>query len=133
MSKQRHGQRDCRRYCWPKRQYLAIATVLMWAAVPLRAADPDFTIFVLPDTQYMAFSCSPMVMNVMMNWIVANKNASQGGVFTTNLKAVIGLGDVTQQASNGEFLRAGGNVTDGFSILDGNQIPFVAPPWNHDY
>jgi hypothetical protein len=118
--------------------YLAMLAILSglasWLRPPgVQAADPDYTIMVLPDTQYLVFTCSPQVLNVMMNWIVANKNASQGGVFTTNLKAVIGLGDATQQASGGEFNIAKGSGTSGYGLLDANNIPFVQPPGNHDY
>src|SRR5436190_662899 len=131
MMRQRHRQRDCRRHL----AALALLVLLvLWLRMPVvEAADPDYTIMVMPDTQYLVFTCSPQVLNVMMNWIVANKNATQGGVFTTNLKAVIGLGDVRQQASSGAFAIAQGSATSGYGILDANNIPFVQPPGNHDY
>ncbi len=110
-----------------------IAALLLLLTFSLFAADPDFTIMVTPDTQYMVFTCSPQVLNVMMNWIVANKNADQGGVFTTNLKAVIGLGDVAQQATAGEYTRALGTSSSAYGILDANNICYVGPTGNHDY
>ena len=42
----------------------------------------------IPDTQYVALGCSGAFSN-MMTWIVNNQAADQGGVFTTNIKAVI--------------------------------------------
>lgn len=111
-----------------------LLTLFSFGLETVHATDPDFSIFVIPDTQYMLQSCSPQVLNVLMNWIVANRAASQGGVFTTNLKAVIGLGDVTQQSSAGEFSRAAGSTTSGYGILDFNSITMAAvPPGNHDY
>jgi hypothetical protein len=50
----------------------------------------------------MALGCSGAFSN-MMTWIVNNQAADQGGVFTTNIKAVIGVGDCTHLTSSGEF------------------------------
>ena len=50
----------------------------------------------------MALGCSGTFSN-MMTWIVNNQAADQGGVFTTNIKAVIGVGDCTHLTSSGEF------------------------------
>lgn len=104
----------------------------------LVGADPDFTLMVLPDTQYQVFTCSPQVLNVMMNWIATNKNANlgntdQGVNLTLNTKMVIGLGDISQQATSGEYARAAGSTTSGYGILDANGLPLVAPPGNHDW
>ena len=93
-----------------------------------RAADPDFTLAIIPDTQYMAYQCSPAFSN-MMTWIVNNRAASQGGVFSTNIKAVIGVGDCTHTTTTGEFA----NGATAYNILDAAGIPWVNPPGNHDY
>src|ERR1035437_582089 len=92
------------------------------------AADPDFTLAVIPDTQYMALQCSAAFTN-MMTWIVNNQAASQGGVFTTNIKAVVGVGDCTHTTSSGEFT----NGATAYGVLDTAGIPWVNPPGNHDY
>src|SRR4051812_45771032 len=99
---------------------LAVATV--WTGVrAVSAADPDYTIMVVPDTQYLVFTCSApgqaQGLNILMNWIVANRNANLGNTdegtnLTLNTKAVVGLGDITQQASGGEFnTTAAGSTT----------------------
>src|SRR5512140_2356612 len=92
------------------------------------AADPDFTLAVIPDTQYLAYQCSAAFTN-MMTWIVNNRAADQGGVFNTNIKAVIGVGDCTHNNSAGECT----NGQTAYTRLDRAGIPWVNPPGNHDY
>src|ERR1044071_4585293 len=54
----------------------------------LQAADPDYTIVVLPDTQYLNFYCpSGLRFDRMIQWIVDNQSANQGGVFTMNVRS----------------------------------------------
>ncbi len=110
---------------------------LLLLAFALPAAEPDFTVMVLPDTQYLIFTCSPQVFNVMANWMVTNKNADlgttdQGVNLTLNTKAVLGLGDIVQQGGS-EFVTATGNATSGYGIFDANSLPLLAPPGNHDW
>ena len=92
------------------------------------AADPDFTLAVIPDTQYLAYQC-PTAFTNMMTWVVNNRAADQGGVFTTDVKAVIGVGDCSHNNSAGEFT----NGQTAYSRLDRAGIPWVNPPGNHDY
>ena len=92
------------------------------------ASDPDYTLAVIPDTQYMANGCSGAFSN-MMTWIVNNRAADHGGVFTANIKAVIGVGDCTHTTSPEAFA----NGATAYGILDSAGIPWVNPPGNHDY
>jgi hypothetical protein len=93
-----------------------------------RATDPDFTLAIIPDTQYLAYLCSGAFSN-MMTWIVNNRAMDQGGVFSTNIKAVLGVGDCTHLTSSGEFT----NGATAYGVLDAAGIPWVNPPGNHDY
>jgi hypothetical protein len=92
------------------------------------ASDPDFTLAVIPDTQYLANVCSAAFSN-MMTWIVNNQSANQGGVFTTNIKAVIGVGDCTHNTTVEEYA----NAQKAYGILTSSGMSWVNPPGNHDY
>ena len=58
-----------------------------------------------------------------------NLNATQGEVFTTNIKAVIGVGDCSHTSSTGEF----SNAKAAYRKLDAAGVTWVNPPGNHDY
>ena len=92
------------------------------------ACDVDFSLVIVPDTQYMAFGCGGALANTMQ-WIVDNRHADQGGVFTTNIKAVIGVGDLADTASAPEYL----NGTAAYQKLDQAGIPWINPLGNHDF
>jgi hypothetical protein len=120
-----------------------LALLAVWVSVPgVAAADPDYTIMVVPDTQYLVFTCSSpgqaQALNILMNWIKNNKNANlgntdQGTNLTLNTKAVIGLGDITQQGTSGEFVRAAGDTVNAYGVLDANSVPFCGSAGNHDW
>src|SRR5438105_3504963 len=99
--------RDRERRKMTRRKFgFGLAAAVMGSKV-LHAADPDYTIVVVPDTQYLNFYCSSNLrMDRMIQWIVDNQSANQGGVFTMNVKAVVGVGDCTQFGSAGEFTTA---------------------------
>jgi hypothetical protein len=108
-------------------------TVLAGAAAAMtpkaaHAATPDFTVAVIPDTQYLTTYCGEAYTE-MMTWIVNNRSANQGGVFTMNTKAVIGVGDCTQGAEHWPFLWA----AQGYQAFDRAGIPWIDPIGNHDY
>ena len=93
-----------------------------------RASDPDFTLAVIPDTQYLAYQCGS-AFTKLTTWIANNRAADQGGVFATNIQAVIGVGDCTHTTSSAEFT-VGARA---YGVLDAAGIPWVNPPGNHDY
>ena len=92
------------------------------------ACDSDFSLVIVPDTQYMAFGCGTALANTIQ-WIVDNRRTDQGGVFTTNIKAVIGVGDLADTASAPEYL----NGATAYQKLDQAGIPWVNPLGNHDF
>lgn len=97
--------------------------------LPDTLGDPDFEIQVLPDLQYQTLTGVPpgpvadsgLVGNTF-NWIVNNKTV-------TNLKAVIQVGDLTDDANTPQFQRVDSN----FDKLDAASIPYLYVPGNHDY
>jgi hypothetical protein len=100
------------------------------------AAVADFTIAIIPDPQYLAESCPNNLgeyYSALMNWIVNNRNivfASSAPSFNANIKAVVGVGDcVNSTAGTNEYA----NAQTAWTILDANNIAFIAPPGNHDY
>jgi hypothetical protein len=85
-------------------------------------AAPDFTIVVLPDTQYYSESY-PNILTSQMQWIV-NSAAS------LNIKAVLGLGDIVNNSSSSAEWS---NADSAYKLLDAAQIPYFAAIGNHDY
>jgi hypothetical protein len=91
--------------------------------------DPDFEFMVLPDLQYQTLTGTPpgpiadsnLVGNTF-NWITANK-------VSTNLQAVIQVGDLTDDGNSSQFQRVDSN----FDKLDNNNIRYIYVPGNHDY
>src|SRR3954451_4769472 len=90
-----------RRVCCPRpgramtrRRFGAIlkATALTGATIGCaRSSDPDFSLVVVPDPQFMAVGCSGPLYKGLMNWIL--KNQSSAGSLPLNIKAVVGVGD----------------------------------------
>ncbi|MDQ1260951.1 MAG: hypothetical protein QG575_132 [Euryarchaeota archaeon] len=82
--------------------------------------DEDFSIILFPDTQkevrYM-----PIMWESMPSWVVNNKE-------TMNIKAVIGLGDVTDTSTDPEFTEA----VNGWNMIKDADIIYVPLPGNHD-
>lgn len=84
-------------------------------------SEADFEIDIIPDIQNQIHDF-PAHSRAIFNWIVANRVSS-------NIKAVIGLGDITNNNTTAEW----DTVSSQFSLLDAINIPYVMPPGNHDY
>lgn len=99
---------------------LLVASLL--APAFIEAQNGDFTVVVLPDTQYYSESY-PAILNSQMQWIVNNAT-------TLNIQLVLGLGDIVNK---------GGSSTEwttsdaAYKKLDAAHIPYFAPLGNHDY
>src|SRR6266568_4746270 len=80
----------CRRFL-PLR--LLLAGFLISLLVPIaEAQNADFSIIVLPDTQYYSESY-PAILNSQMQWIVKNAAA-------LNLQMVLGVGDIVNNGNS---------------------------------
>jgi hypothetical protein len=80
----------------------------------------EFSIIVLPDTQYYS-ETYPQHFIAQTQWIKDN-------VGTLNIKYVFHLGDITDNNVTAEW----NNAKTAISILDG-QVPYALAPGNHDY
>lgn len=92
-------------------------------------SDPDFMVVVLPDTQYLmeeggwaSPGTVPPILTSWMNWVVANKTVE-------NIKAVVGVGDITETGDTDRFTRA----VAFYNIAKAAGIPVVPVVGNHDY
>src|SRR5438270_2103477 len=86
------------------------------------AQNGDFTIVVLPDTQYYSESY-PAILNSQMQWIVNNAAA-------LNLQMVLGVGDIV---NNGGSTTEWATADTAYKKLDAAHIPYFAALGNHDY
>lgn len=94
----------------------------LFAGVAHGQTAPDFTIIVLPDTQYYSESY-PNILNSQMQWIVANASA-------LNVQAVLAVGDIVNNSGNSTEW----NTADAaYKRLDAAHIPYFAAIGNHDY
>jgi len=108
----------------------APVTPMSPAAAPVspggNAAAGEFTIVVLPDTQYYSQEsngASLAMFTAQTNWIAANRSAM-------NIRAVVGVGDIVQcGGSEAEWAKADG----AYKALDGAGIPYLPTIGNHDY
>lgn len=89
-----------------------ILTVSKLRAARIASSDPDFSIIVLPDTQYYNMS-SNYVFQDQVNWIVANRVA-------LNIKMVVGLGDI---------IDGGGYPIDAQGNVKGSCVSAAASSW----
>ncbi len=97
---------------------LAVSLLLAVAAV----AQSDFTVVLLPDTQYYA-ETYPHIFNAQTQWIANNKAAQ-------NIQLVLMLGDVVNTPSNTYEWQ---NADASTKILDNANIPYFVAIGNHDY
>jgi hypothetical protein len=84
-----------------------------------------FTVMLLPDTQNMTsvlYGGTMDMLNAEMHWIVDNA-ASE------NIRAVIGLGDISDCAAESDFVNADG----AYASIDAAGLPYAAIIGNHDY
>jgi hypothetical protein len=115
---------------FPPRRALALA---LGSALPISAsaAGSDFTIGVLPDTQYYA-QLFPSIFHAQTQWLSANQSA-------LNRVYVAHLGDCVQSGNNGgdpvEWLVADGAMSrleDAVSAPFPDGIPYGIAVGNHD-
>jgi hypothetical protein len=101
---------------------LALLLVVFWASFAAAQDQAgDFTVVVLPDTQYYSASY-PQIFNSQTQWIAANRDA-------LNIQLVIGVGDIVDgpmQTSQWQ------NADAAVKYLDG-VVPYVLAIGNHDY
>ena len=100
--------------------FLLVAFLLAPALV--QAQNGNFTVVVLPDTQYYSESY-PAILNSEMQWIVNNAS-------TLNIQLVLGLGDIV---NNGGSSTEWTTADAAYRKLDAARIPYFAPLGNHDY
>ncbi|MDR6880826.1 LamG-like jellyroll fold domain-containing protein [Bacillus sp. 3255] len=89
-----------------------------WIAPTL--AKGDYSMVVLPDTQFLTESYPDKYYN-MMNWIKDNKSAY-------NIQAVMSMGDIVNVAGNEAQWQV---AQKGFNMLDG-VVPYTTMLGNHD-
>jgi Carboxypeptidase regulatory-like domain/Calcineurin-like phosphoesterase len=100
--------------------FVLVASLLASALV--QAQNGDFTVVVLPDTQYYSESY-PAILNSQMQWIVNNAPG-------LNIQLVLGLGDIV---NNGGSSTQWTTADAAYKKLDAAHIPYIAPLGNHDY
>ena len=86
------------------------------------AQTGDFTVVVLPDTQYYSQSY-PEILNSQMQWIVNSAAA-------LNIQLVLGLGDIV---NDGGSSMQWSTADAAYKKLDAARIPYFAALGNHDY
>ena len=96
--------------------------LLLVSSLSFAQTEPgDFTVVVLPDTQYYSAS-HPQIFNSQTQWIAANRDA-------LNIQLVIGVGDIVDgpmQVSQWQNADAAVRYIDGV-------VPYVLAIGNHDY
>jgi hypothetical protein len=102
-----------------------IATLSLTISITLQTASADnspenFTIVVLPDTQYYSQSY-PWIFEDQTEWIIQNENA-QNIVFVAHMGDIVNTADSIPQWENAD---------NAMSILD-NKVPYGILPGNHD-
>ena len=97
-----------------------LAVVLVSVAFA-KDGPQDFTVIVLPDTQYYAASY-PQIFNSQTQWIAANRDA-------LNIQLVIGVGDIVDGPMQPVQWQ---NADAAVRLLDG-VVPYVLAIGNHDY
>jgi len=86
------------------------------------AQNGDFSIIVLPDTQYYSESY-PAILNSQAQWVVHNAAA-------LNIQLVLGVGDIVNNGSSStEWITADA----AYKQFDAAHIPYFAAIGNHDY
>lgn len=109
---------------------LSLVVILMVAFPIAMATDENFSIVLFPDTQNMVSSHQDMWRS-MPKWVVDNQAKS-------NIKAVIGLGDVTNGGSDLEYIEAvTGNMPNnrsGWNLLKSSGLIYMPTRGNNgDY
>jgi hypothetical protein len=86
-------------------------------AVCAKAQNGDFSVVVLPDTQYYSASY-PAILNSQMQWIVKNAPA-------LNIQMVLGVGDIVNNGGSATQWTAADSA---YKQLDAAHIPYFAAP-----
>jgi calcineurin-like phosphoesterase family protein len=108
---------------WLSPLTLLALSLFCWLLVPaVEAQNGDFSIVLLPDTQYYSAS-HPNILNSQMLWIVNNAAAR-------NVQMVLGLGDIV---NNGGSSTEWTTADAAYKQLDATHIPYFAAIGNHDY
>ncbi len=108
---------------WLSRLILLALGLFCWLLVPtVKAQNGDFSVVLLPDTQYYSESY-PNILNSQMQWIVNNAAA-------LNIQMVLGLGDIV---NNGGSTTEWTTADAAYKQLDAAHIPYFAALGNHDY
>lgn len=101
--------------------FIACATLTQLCIAQLTSSS-DFSIIVLPDTQYESKN-NPQMFYSQTDWIVKNK-------VKYNIKMVLGEGDIVDDgASNTQQ----SNADAAIRLLDNAKIPYMLAIGNHDY
>jgi hypothetical protein len=108
------------RSCFPR---VTVLTFLFFAlSSTTEAQNADFSIIVLPDTQYYSESY-PAILDSQVQWIVNNAAA-------LNIQLVLGVGDIVNNGSSStQWLTADA----AYKKLDAAHVPYFAAIGNHDY
>ena len=82
----------------------------------------DYTIALVGDTQWLNYYHSDQYMT-LYNWLVEQKGEDK-----LNIKAVLGLGDITENTTDEEWERAG----QAGKLMADNELPYSMVVGNHD-
>lgn len=93
-----------------------LATIL-----PNINTEADYEIDLVPDIQYMTQNY-PLILDGMFQWF-------HDSAAYYNTKAIIQLGDITNDGTVAQFVTA----SNAFHHIDSTGIPYLAVPGNHDY
>jgi calcineurin-like phosphoesterase family protein/Big-like domain-containing protein len=101
---------------------ILLFAILLWVVPSSSQTTGDFTIVVLPDTQFYSQD-HPQIFDSQTQW-VANNAAAQ------NIKLVLGEGDIVNVGTDPAQWA---NAVHSIGILDQAGIPFAMTIGNHDY
>ena len=105
-----------------KQTLLLAAFLTIGYSAPAQVTAPDFSVVVLPDTQFYSESY-PAIFNAQTQWIVSNSA-------NYNIQFVLGEGDIVNVADQPAQWQ---NADAAVRLLDSAKIPYVLPLGNHDY
>jgi len=99
-----------------------VALLFSFFLARAEAQNGDFSIIVLPDTQYYSESY-PAILNSQAQWVVNN-------AAVLNIQLVLGVGDIVNNGSSStEWITADA----AYKQFDAAHIPYFAAIGNHDY
>jgi hypothetical protein len=85
------------------------------------SSESPYEFIIYPDLQFMT-AMYPDVLKTMFQW-------AKDSAAIQNVKAFIGVGDMSTYSSDGEFKL----LDSQYKRLDSLNIPYITPPGNHDY